>query len=181
MRTFQIILAASVALFIAAKPKTYSRSKPPTKWDKAVLSVFEDNAYSLLEGQRPTFDQQVKKEEKKEEKEKEANGDFDRSDMMKKLKSAEESLAECINNEKTFKAASSKIESSADLFVMMGRTLFNSDPDYNEEDYYLKQAEEMTSNAKLIKVFVKKGDYDGAVRAFSNVKKSCDNCHSKFR
>jgi cytochrome c556 len=80
-----------------------------------------------------------------------------------------------------FTSTSSKIESASDLIAMMGKTLFSSDPDYGEDDSFLKQAEEMTNNAKQIAFFVKKKDYDGASRAFSNVRKSCDSCHEGFR
>jgi cytochrome c556 len=101
--------------------------------------------------------------------------------MMKKLRCAEESLAGCLNNERSFSAAVSNITLSADVVEMMGRALFSSDPDYREDDAYLKQAEEMTAAARRIKAFVVKGDYGGAVRAFGSVKKSCDSCHTLFR
>lgn len=169
-----IIILAFVS--IAAK-----RAKPPEKWDSSA-GIFETNAFKILEGERPkNFNIAKKEPEPQIEENKEENGDFDRSDMMKKLRSAEDTMAEGVSSSKAFKSSSHKIDSSADLMIMMGRSLFNSDPDYNEEDYYLKQAEEMTSNAKLIKYFIKKQDYEGAVRAFSNIKKSCDNCHQKFR
>ena len=189
MKILKVVLALSVVFFVAAKPKkTYSRAKPPEKWDKSTISCFENDAFSLLKGERPkSFVQENKtdnndKNNKEEEKvDVESKGDFDRRDMMKKLASAEEGMASALNNEKSFVSASSKIESNADLFIMMGRTLFNSDPDYNDDDTYLKHAEEMFTNAKQIKIFVKKGDYEGASSAFSRVKKSCNSCHEKFR
>lgn len=186
MNFLKLALAFSVVFFIAAKPKTYMRAKIPTSWNKAITSVFEDDAFSLLKGERPTdffVVQKTEPEKKKKEDvdESEATGDFDRRDMMKKLASAEESMAQVLNNEKSFVSASAKADSCADLFIMMGRTLFNGDPDYNSDDSYLKHAEEMFTNAKQIKIFVKKGDYEGASSAFSRVKKSCNSCHEKFR
>lgn len=179
------ILALCVLAFVAAGPKKVQRVAAPKDWPKFVSSTFVDDAFALLEGPRPKSFESVEDKPKKEEKEKEivheANGDFDRRDMMKKLKSAEESLSESLNNQKTFVAGSAKVDSSADLLIMMGRTLFNSDPDFNDQDSYLKQAEEMTNNAKKIKIFVKKGDYEGAARAFADIKKSCDACHAEFR
>lgn len=180
MNILKVTIAFSAIFFVAADKKTYNRAKPPTKWDKSTLSIFEDNAYSLLEGQKPNLviQEDKKLENKKEEK---ADGDFDRTDMMKKMQRAEEVLAESLNSEKSFKAATSKIESSADLIIMMGRTMFNGDPDYSDDDYFLKQAEDMTISAKQIKALVKKGDYEAASRSFSSIKKNCDNCHQRFR
>jgi cytochrome c556 len=165
-----------VFLVLIATDKPKERAKPPEKFKKS--SVFEDDAFKLLVGERQ---KQVIKENVKIEEKEESSGDFDRRDMMKKINRAEEILAESLNNSKSFTAASSKINSSADLLIMMGRTLFHSDPDYNDDDDYLKQAEEMTNNAKLVKLFVKKEDYEGASRAFSNVKKNCNSCHEKFK
>lgn len=159
--------------------KDKERARPPKKWDQVTLSIFSDNAFSLLEGEKPTFAQ--KEKEKTEETVKKADGDFDRSDMMKKLERAEEILAESLNNEKTFISASSKINSAADLVIMMGKTLFNGDPDYGDDDSFLKFSEDMTNNAKLIKIFVTKKDYEGASKAFSNVKKNCNSCHEGFK
>jgi cytochrome c556 len=155
------------------------RARPPKKWDKATLSIFSDNAFSLLEGEKPIFAQ--KEKEKTEETVKKADGDFDRRDMMKKLERAEEILAESLNNQKTFISASSKINSAADLVIMMGKTLFNGDPDYGYDDSFLKFSEDMTTNAKLIKIFVTKKDYEGASKAFSNLKKNCNSCHEGFK
>ena len=168
-------LIVLLVLLVAEKPK--ERAKPPEKFKKS--SVFEDDAFKLLVGERQK--QIIKENHVKIEEKEESSGDFDRRDMMKKINRAEEILAESLSSSKSFTAASSKIDSSADLLIMMGRTLFHSDPDYNDDDDYLKQAEEMTNNAKLVKIFVKKGDYEEASRAFSNVKKNCNSCHEKFK
>jgi cytochrome c556 len=181
-----LIICASLALcLVAAKPKQHKRVKHPAVWDKTTTSVFADNAFDLIQGERPDFNRQklVEVEGKKKENEEkvQGNGDFNRSDMMKKLEAAEQNLAECLANEKTFKSGYSKIESSSDLIIMMGKTLFYNDPDYNTEDGYLKQAEEMFTEAKKIKIFLKKNDYESASSAFSKIKKSCNACHEEFR
>lgn len=182
-----IILCASLALCLTgAKPKkVYQRAKAPVKWDRVTSSLFADNAFDLLAGERPDFDKtkiaEVDKKNKQEKEETQGNGDFDRREMMKKLEVAEQALSECLADAKTFKAGSSKVESSADLMIMMGRTLFNNDPDYKTDDTYLKHAQELFGQAKQIKIFVKKNDYESASSAFSKIKKSCNSCHEGFR
>ena len=182
MRFPLFLIALSGVLFIAAIPKkTYPRAKPPQSWDTSVLALFPTDGFVLLEGTRPLFTHDLGKEKQDLAPIKPNHGDFDRTDMMKKLERAEQILAESLSSPKTFASTSSKIETASDLIVMMGKTLFSSDPDYSTDDSFLKQAEEMTNSAKQIVVFVKKKDYEGASRAFSNVRKSCDTCHEGFR
>lgn len=183
---FHIVIVLVALCLLGAKPKkTYKRAKPPT-FDKQTLDLFEENAFATLGPKPKDFGKQVVIDEKDKDKDKEkeleeGNGDFDRREMMKKLQTAEDSLSETMKDAKTFVAGGEKISSSADLFIMMGRTLFSNDPDYKTDDDFLKQAEEMTNQAKKIKIYVKNGDYKEASKAFSNLKKSCNNCHEKFR
>lgn len=175
------LLMMVLALGLMKPPKPVRRAPPP-KFDKMTNSIFMENAFDALEGERPGIKQEeVKKEDKVVKTEKQGGGDFDRSDMMTKLETAEASVGEGLSDNKTFGAATHKINSGADIFIMMGKTLFSNDPDYGQEDDYLKFAEEMTTAAKQLKVLTQKGDYEGASRAFSKVKKSCNSCHEKFR
>lgn len=186
-RTFTpLLLAAAVACLAAGRGQPVRRARPPQRWDPAVESQFAANAFALLDGERPrdfgrSAVQAAPAAEAGDAGQPAADGDFDRSAMMKKLESAEEALAETLSSEKTFQAGGSRAEQAADLVVMMGRTLFSGDPDFADEDDYLKFAEDMTNAAKQLKVLVKKGDYAGARSCLDRIKKSCDGCHGGFR
>lgn len=182
MNTRNVLLVCLAMLCLAAKPRSQSRSRPPVKWEKGILAVFEDDAYSLLQGPRPhSFSNQEMNLGSTPEPREEEEEAFDRSSIMKQLRAAEASLAEGLNNPKALTVAATQITASANLMERLGRTLFSSDPDYGDEDYYLKQAEEMTSAARLIKVYASKGDYEGAQRTMAALKNSCDRCHTRFR
>ena len=170
-------------------PKVYKRAAPPAKWDKFAAATFAADAFAGLDGERPDFTAPRKEvgakpadtnKEMAEDAPK-GDGDFDRRDMMKRLQQAEESLAGVLSDPKTFQAGVGKVDQAADLFTMMGKTLFHSDPDYSSDDDYLKFAEDMANYGKQIKILAKKADYEGAGSAFAKVKKSCDSCHEGFR
>jgi cytochrome c556 len=181
-----VVLAAG-----AARPKpSLRRPAPPARWDKTVAALFAADAFTLLDGQRPAdFGRPTPAaatpgagtENATEKGDAVADGDFDRRDMMKKLKAAEESLAELLSGEKTFDTGSARAGHAADLVAMMGRTLFSGDPDFGDDDDYLKFAEDMMSAAKQLKILVTKRDYAGARACFDKVKKSCDGCHEGYR
>lgn len=167
------------------------RAAPPVKWDKLVESQFEANAFSLLEGERPKDFGGPRGGDGGGDEGKEiagdggdgrpGNGDFDRRDMMKKLQGAENSLAEMMASEKSFKIGGSKIDQTSDIVIMMGKTLFHNDPDYADDDTYLKHAEDMTNYAKQLKNLSKKEDYSGASAVFGKMRTTCNACHEGYR
>jgi len=170
-----------LALALAAHKDPVRRARPP-KFDRHANSIFMENAFELLEGERPlVFNQEANRAESERKEDVWGNGDFDRGDMMAKLEAAEASIAESLSDKKTFGAATHKIDGGADIVVMMGRTLFNNDPDYGTDDDYLKFAEDMTTAAKQLKVLARKGDYEGAAGAFGRIRKNCNACHDGFR
>jgi cytochrome c556 len=181
-----VVLAAG-----AARPKpSVRRAAPPATWDKTVAALFAADAFTLLDGQRPAdFGRPTPAaatpaagtENATEKGDAVADGDFDRRDMMKKLEGAETSLAELMASEKSFKVGGSKIDQTTDLVIMMGRTLFNNDPDYADDDTYLKHAEDMTNYAKQLKNLSKKEDYAGAGAVFGKMRTTCNACHEGYR
>jgi cytochrome c556 len=170
---------AIVVLMCSTALGAHPRSAPPKKWDKATMDVFFDNAFETLEGSRP--ERKVVEKQKVEEKIEEVHGDFDRSELMKKLERSEEIIQEILSSDKNFKAGLSKIDQPVDMVIMLGKTIFHSDPDYNQDDDFLKFSEELLSSAKSLKAFCKKSDYEGASSAFSRMKKSCNSCHQVFK
>lgn len=172
-------------VLVCVPAQAAERAVPPKKWDKATLGTFFPNAFETLQGSRPDFTApgEVKEGGKKEEKKQEAiaHGDFDRSDLMKKLERSEESIREVLSSEGSFKAGISKVSQPLDVVVMMGKTLFHSDPDYNGDDDFLRLAEEMVSAANNMKACCKKSDYKGAGAAFARIQKSCNDCHAAFK
>jgi cytochrome c556 len=167
---------------LTAQPAPVRRAAPPAEFPKSVASVFMENAFESLKGQRPESPKEEPKETETAQKDEiRGNGDFDRGDMMVKLETAEASIAEGLSDEKTFRAATHKINGGADIVIMMGKTLFSNDPEHGMDDDYLKFAEEMTIAAKQLKVLAQKGNYDGATRAFGTIRKNCNDCHGKFR
>lgn len=175
----RIILGLSSLLLIAAD-RPVRRACPPV-FDKAARSLFMENAFESLKGERPSFVHNEAEKPKEEEVEISGGGDFDRGDMMNRLEAAESSVAAALANENSFRAASHKIGAASEVIMMIGKTLFSNDPDYCVEDAYLKRSEDMTNAARQLKARTLKGDYEGAVQAFSSVKKNCNDCHSEFR
>lgn len=182
-----LIIAVAVSCIAASPQKTFRRAAPPKSWDRFMESQFEKNAFATLEGERPANFDVGRKGQDDGPKPPDpvpgpgGNGDFDRRDMMKKLERSEQAIAEALSSEKSFKAGLSKVEQSADLVVMMGRTLFSNDPDYNSDDDYLKFSEDMTNFAKQLKVLAKKSDYAGASAVFGKMKTTCNACHEAYR
>ena len=191
-----LAILGGIVLDAGAAPvrRELRRAAPPVKWDKFVESPFDADAFSLLEGERPKDfggprsgagggDAGKKTADAGEDGGGGAsgNGDFDRRDMMKKLEGAENSLAEVMASEKSFKVGGSKIDQTTDLVIMMGRTLFNNDPDYADDDTYLKHAEDMTNYAKQLKNLSKKEDYAGAGAVFGKMRTTCNACHEGYR
>jgi cytochrome c556 len=171
-----------IALGLTTQTTSVRRAKPPAEFPKYMTSIFMDDAFKSLEGEPPLiFSPEDEKVETAQKEEVQGNGDFDREDMMRKLETAEEAINASLSNKKTFNASTHKINGGADIVIMMGKTLFNNDPDYGTEDNYLKFAEDMTTAAKQLKILTQKGDYEGASRASSIIKKNCNACHDKFR
>jgi cytochrome c556 len=171
-----------LALGVTAHSAPVRRATPPSKFPKATASVFMENAFESLKGQRHEEPKEERREtQTAQEDEEQGNGDFDRSDMMVKLETAEASIAEGLSDKKTFGAATHKINGGADIVIMMGKTLFSNDPDHGQDDDYLKFAEDMTTAAKQLKILSQKGEYEGASEAFTRIKKNCNACHGKFR
>jgi hypothetical protein len=187
--TVALVLLAGFAVDSVAA--AIRRAAPPVKWDKFVESQFDSDAFTLLEGERPkdfggprgggdgaapTIVESSSSDDGPS-----GNGDFDRRDMMKKLEAAENSLSETMAAEKSFKAGGSKIDTLTDLVIMMGKTLFSNDPDYADDDTYLKHAEDMTNYAKQLKNLSKKEDYAGAGAVFGKMRATCNACHEGYR
>jgi cytochrome c556 len=182
------VVAAAAGVQAAGVRREVLRAAPPVKWDRLVESRFEADAFALLDGERPASFARTAvaatdpgKAGDGEKMEGEGHGDFDRRDMMKKLEAAEQAIAELTSSEKTFSVGASKADQHADLVIMMGKTLFSSDPDYGDDDTYLKHAEDMTNYAKQLKVVAKKGDYDAASSVFGKLKTTCNACHEGYR
>jgi cytochrome c556 len=182
-----LLLVAIAACCLAARPQQrVKRARPPATWDSLTLGTFAEDAFSLLVGSRDDLFKSLApvptpKVDSDEEMDDAAHGDFDRRDMMKKLDAAEKALAEAVSSDKTFASAASKVDQAADLVIMMGKTLFSSDPDYSADDDYLKFAENMTSAGKRLKVAAKSGDHSAASSAFGELGKACNACHEGFR
>lgn len=175
------LAAIVLAMGVADQAKVHRRAAPPKSFDKATSSVFMKNAFDSLQGQRPGFEKREEKSEEVVREEEQGSGDFDRGDMMVKLETAENAVAEGLADQKTFGAATHRINGGADIMIMMGKTLFSNDPEYGQDDDYLKFAEDLVTSAKQVKTLTQRGDYEGARRAFSNAQKSCNSCHQKFR
>lgn len=172
-----LVLTAS----FTGESKAFKRAAPP-KFDKATASLFENDAFALLKGER-TF-VAAKNEEIKADVESEepaAGGDYDRTDMMLSLDAALKSAAEGLSDKRTLDAASHKVARAADIVIMMGGAMFHNDPDYGLEEGFLKSAQEMTTAAKQMKFLSQKGDHEAASSALNRIKKNCASCHDEFR
>lgn len=179
-----------------ADHKQHKRSKPPKEWDKLTKSFFSENAFSFLDGQkRPDFNEiksgtsplvsdnkePQNKKETIDENIEESKDDFDMSDMMSKLESCEDSLRDSLQTEGIFQTSTKQIDTYSDIIIMLGRTLANSNPEYDDPDSFLKYAQNMKDNAQALKVFAKQKKYKEAYEHFKKIQKNCNDCHTQYR
>lgn len=175
------ILLAFISLFLVATDRPVRRAKPP-EFNTTDFSLFMDNAFDSLKGERPVFGTKSTVLHVQSKAVNRPNGEgLDRSEMMERLLAAESLIAEYLSNAKLFKSNVPKIEEESAVIVEIGEQLFSGDPDYCMEDGYLKRAQDMKTAAVQMRHLTQKGNYEAAARALSRVKKSCDACHNEFR
>jgi cytochrome c556 len=153
------------------------RAAAPTGWDKMVREVFLEDAFSIL-GNRttnegagqlpaPPVPQQP--------------NEFDRAFLMKSLEKAEESIAEAVASEKTFKQNAARLAEQIDIITGIASELKEADPDYRDDEDYQRFVQAMRDSAVLLRAAVKKTSYEPAGVSFGKLKQSCDSCHGRFR
>ena len=152
------------------------RAAAPTGWDKMVRDVFLEDAFSILgdrttkvTGQVPTtpLPQQPNK--------------FDRAALMKSLKKAEESIAQAVASEKTFKQHAALLDEQIGIITEIALKLREDDPDYKDDDDYQGFVQSMRDSAASMRSGVKNTIYEASSASFGKLKQSCDSCHRTFR
>lgn len=165
-----------------ASPKRRSvsakqRTAAPTGWDKMVSEAFFDDAFSVLgprtsnevSGQVPV--PPVPHQPK----------DFDRATLMKSLEKAEQSIAQVIASEKTFRQHAALLDEQIEIIMRIASELDEADPDYKDDEDYLRFVHSMRDSAASMREVIRKPSYEASGVAFGKIKQSCDSCHGKFR
>lgn len=158
---------------VAAKQRTAA----PTGWDKMVSEAFLEDAFSVL-GTRPSNEVSgqvpvppVPHQPK----------DFDRAALMKSLEKAEQSIAQVIASEKTFRQRAALLDEQIEIIMRIASDLDEADPDYKDDEDYLRFVHSMRDSAASMRAGVKKTSYEASGVAFGKIKQSCDSCHRTFR
>ena len=185
------IAAASVSVSaIAADPAGRRRALPqrlplqekqraaaPTGWDKMVAEAFFEDAFSVMgirtanevPEQLPTQPVPLQPKE------------FDRIVLMKRLEKAEDSIAQAVASEKTFKHDVARLVEQIDIIAGIASDLREADPDYKDDEDYQRFVQAMRDSAVSMRAAVKKTSYEPAGVSFGRLKQSCDSCHQSFR
>jgi cytochrome c556 len=107
--------------------------------------------------------------------------EFDRTALMKSLKKAEESIAEAVASEKTFKQHAALLDEKIEVITEIALKLKGADPDYKDDADYQHFVQSMQDSAASMRVGVENTSYEASGVSFGKLKQSCDSCHRAFR
>jgi cytochrome c556 len=153
------------------------RAAAPTSWDKMVAEAFFEDAFSVV-GQRPANEGagQLPAPPVPQQ-----PTEFDRNALMKSLKKAEDSIAQAIASEKTFKQHAALLDQQIEIITGIALKLKEADPDYKDDTDYQRFVQSMRESAASMRSGVKNTSYDASGVSFGRLKQSCDSCHRAFR
>jgi cytochrome c556 len=152
------------------------RAAAPMGWDKMVRDVFLEDAFSIVgdrtkkgTGQLPAPPVPQQPDE------------FDRTALMKSLEKAEDSIAQAIASEKTFKQHAALLDQQIEIITGIALKLKEADPDYKDDADYQRFVQSMRDSAASMRSGVKNTSYEVSGVSFGRLKQSCDSCHRAFR
>jgi cytochrome c556 len=153
------------------------RAAAPTSWDKMVAEAFFEDAFSVV-GQRPANEGagQLPAPPVPQQPD-----EFDRTALMKSLKQAENSIAQAIASEKTFKQHAALLDEQIEIITGIALKLKGADPDYKDDADYQHFVQSMRDSAASMRSGVKNMSYEASGVSFGKLKQSCDSCHGAFR
>jgi cytochrome c556 len=153
------------------------RAAAPTSWDKMVAEAFFEDAFSVV-GQRPANEGagQLPAPPVPQQPD-----EFDRTALMKSLEKAEESIAQAIASEKTFKQHAALLGKQIEIITEIASKLKGADPDYKDDADYQHFVQSMQDSAASMRSGVKNTSYEAYGVSFGKLKQSCDSCHRAFR
>ena len=178
-------LVAAIAADAIEKRRTSPRRPPvaerrraaaPTGWDKMVREVFLEDAFSILGDRTTEVTGQLRSPPVPQQ-----PNEFDRAVLMKSLKKAEESIAEAVATEKTFKQNAALLDEQIEIITRIALELKEADPDYKDNDEYQRFVQSMRDSAESMRSDVKKTSYEASGMSFGKLKQSCDACHRTFQ
>jgi cytochrome c556 len=180
------VLVAAIAADSTEKRRALPRRPPvqekqraaaPTGWDKMVAEAFFEDAFSVV-GQRPANEGagQLPAPPVPQQR-----NEFDRALLMKSLAKAEESIAEAVASEKTFKQNAARLAEQIDIITGIASELKEADPDYKADEDYQRFVQLMRASAESMRAAVKQTSHESAGVSFGKLKQSCDSCHRTFR
>ena len=152
------------------------RAAAPTGWDKMVRDVFLDDAFSILEDRTKKGTGQVPSPPVPQQPD-----EFDRAVLMKSLEKAEESIAQAVASEKTFKQHAALLDEQIGIIMAVASELHEADPDYRDDKDYQRFVQSMRDATVSMRSAVKIASYEATGVSFGNIKQACDSCHRTFR
>ncbi len=150
---------------------------PSADCESIPSGIFEPNAFTLLQGDRPGWGQPDQSESSPLP---EVDQEFDRFDLMLRLSRATTEIeAREPANDKVGQAAG-PASLALDEFAVVALRLANDDPDYSSDRDYVRYARALIKAGKLLKTandVVDEGQRSAALRA---VRRACHECHRHF-
>ena len=178
------LLVVAVSLCVAAgpsqtarAPKEKRRAAAPTVWDRMVAELFVEDAFRVV-GPRTA---NVSEEQTGPAPEAPPPQAFDRSGLMKTLAKAEDSIAQAISSEKTFKHQAAVLDEQLERIVGIAAQLKDNDPDYKDDEDYQQFVRSMRASATAMQTAVKNAGHEASGASFGRLKQACDGCHAAFR
>jgi cytochrome c556 len=152
------------------------RADAPTGWDKMVRDVFLEDAFSILGDRTTKVTGQVSNTPLPQQPD-----EFDRAVLMKSLEKAEESIAQAVASEKTFKQHAALLDEQIGIIMAVASELHEADPDYRDDKDYQRFVQSMRDATVSMRSAVKIASYESSGVSFGNIKQACDSCHRTFR
>jgi len=84
-------------------------------------------------------------------------------------------------NNETFRLHATLLDEQIEIIMRIASELDEADPDYKDDEDYLRFVHSMRDSAASMRLAGKKTSYEAAGVAFGKIKQSCDSCHRQFR
>lgn len=180
------LVACAVGLAVCAgaesprRPRRPARrAAPPKRWDPSVRDTFEADAFSRLGGEqrplpppRPPDDAAPAPPA--------PDGDFDRSDVMRRLERARSALEDLLSSKEALAKPAPRAAKATEEIVAMARRLAADDPDHSADVHYVRHADGMAQAARRLQGLLGTGRHAEALDAVRALRTSCDACHGQF-
>jgi hypothetical protein len=151
------------------------QSQPVKTGSASYEGIFEEDAFSLLSGSRPsTPPYKVPLPSPGGPRQ------FDREELMQRASIANATIDEFVPASRTSRRSPDRIARAIDELVAIGRQLAHDDADYSADVHYVRYADEMSKAAQLLRISLERADEPQADLALRSLRAACASCHSRF-